>query len=54
MLFSIVLHSYQQCAIFAFLYILSNTCHCLFGNSLSHRCEVISHCVTYLHIPDDW
>ena len=46
-LFSIVLHSYQQCTTFAFLYILSNTCHCLFGDSLSDRCD----CVTSFVLP---
>ena len=28
-------------------------CH-LFDNSHSDRCKVISHCVFYLHFPDDW
>ena len=27
---------------------------CLFGNSKSDRCEVISHCGFDLHFPDDY
>ena len=39
---------------FPFLHILATlTAYCLFDNSHSNRCEVISHCDFDLHSPDD-
>ena len=37
---------------FQFLYILVNTCYCLFYSSHPSKCEVMSHCVFHLHFPD--
>ena len=38
---------------FPFPHILASLISCIFDDSHSNRCEVISHCGLYLHFPDD-
>ena len=49
------LHSHQQCTRVSLLSTFLPTLFisCLFANSNSDRCEVISHCGFYLHFPGD-
>ena len=49
------LHSHNRAQGFPFLHILASICYsCIFDNSHSDRCEVLTCCGFDLHFPDDW